>query len=100
MKKTKFDLISGSLTKKQLFYLLNQSIENNHNVVINMLGIEIQSLTIDLLKEFYSKFEQLNKSFILVSNNNLKEWGGVVIPTIQEAEDYIEMEEIQRKLKF
>lgn len=54
-----------------------------------------------MLKEFKLKFEEIDKSFILVSSKReWKKWDDLVISTFQEAKDCLEMEEVQRQLKY
>lgn len=75
---------------------------DKHNVAINLLSY--QKLQKEEMMGFLeiSKIHQINnKSFVLVSNavniNELPE-EIVVVPSLQEAEDLIQMDEIQRDL--
>tara|TARA_B100000214_G_scaffold243909_1_gene178832 strand:+ start:5324 stop:5629 length:306 start_codon:yes stop_codon:yes gene_type:complete len=65
---------------------------------------DVREVSIELLKKVKNKFvkfdqtiSNLNGSFVIVSkfsfDNDLK-----IVPTIQEAYDYIEMEEIEKQL--
>jgi len=102
MNKVSFALVENIQSEKKLINLLNSLLKKKENIIIDFNEkIEVKPSTISLLKEFELKFEQIDKSFILVSaNNKLQKWADVVIPTIKEAQDYLEMEEIQRQLKF
>ena len=102
MNKVSFALVEDIHSEKKLINLLNALLKKKENIIIDLNNkIDVKSSTISLLKEFELKFEQIDKSFILVSaNNELQKRVDVVVPTIKEAQDYLEMEEIQRQLKF
>lgn len=102
MNKVSFALVEDIQSEKKLINLLNALLKKKENIIIDLNNkIDVKSSTISLLKEFELKFEQIDKSFILVSaNNELQKRVDVVVPTIKEAQDYLEMEEIQRQLKF
>jgi len=102
MKNLSFTLIENIKSENKLIKLLNVLLNKKENIIIDFYTQkELQPSTISLLKEFKLKFEQIDKSFILVSaNNKLQKWADVVVPTVKEAQDYLEMEEIQRQLKY
>jgi hypothetical protein len=56
-----------------------------------------------LFQKISDEFKEVNKSFVVVTNslnaNELPE-EIMIVPTLQEAEDIIEMEEIERELGF
>ena len=74
------------------------------NLIIDLLDYQLMSLN-DLLffQKISDEFKEVNKSFVVVNNslnaNELPE-EMMVVPTLQEAEDIIEMEEIERELGF
>ena len=69
------------------------------NYIADLSGVELA--TIDLVKNNFVKFGALikkgNGSFIIVSDINFDENLNIV-PTLQEAYDFIDMEEIERQL--
>ena len=76
----------------------------DQNLIIDF--IESKDFTLNDLSKFISisnSHRELNKSFVIVSDalnpNELPE-DMIVVPTLQEAEDLIEMEEIERELGF
>jgi len=84
-------------------YLENHAYEQfkNKNVVINLL--KYKHLTLKELLTFLqlsNKHRQQNKSFIIVNDalnaNDIPEELAVV-PTLREAEDYIQLDELQRE---
>jgi hypothetical protein len=74
------------------------------NLIIDLLDNKLISLK-DLLlfKNISDAHKEANKSFVIVNDalnaNSLPE-EIMVVPTLQEAEDMIEMEEIERELEF
>ncbi len=72
------------------------------NMIIDLL--DFSELTSDLLKLFLKLIvicQKSNNSFVIVNNHiNLNEVSGeiMVVPTIQEAKDIVEMEIIEREL--
>ena len=74
------------------------------NLIIDLLDNKLMSLK-DLLlfQNISDKYKEANKSFLVVTNslnaNELPE-EIIVVPSLQEAEDIIEMEEIERELGF
>ena len=74
------------------------------NLIIDLLDNKLMSLK-DLLlfQNISDKYKEANKSFVVVTNsfnpNELPE-EIMIVPTLQEAEDIIEMEEIERELGF
>lgn len=76
----------------------------DQNLIIDF--IESNDFALEDLSKFKSisnLHRELNKSFVIVSGalnpNELPE-DMIVVPTLQEAEDLIEMEEIERELGF
>lgn len=74
------------------------------NVVVDLLKVD--DLSLDDIKLFLAlakEFKKSKKSFVLVANQiNLNKVPASinVVPTVLEAEDLIEMEEIERDLGF
>ena len=76
----------------------------NENIIINLTSLK-QLRTPDVIEflEISNKHRQANHSFVLVSNKmNLDDIPDelIIVPTLQEAYDVIEMEEIERDLGF
>ncbi len=76
----------------------------NENIIINLTSLK-QLRTLDVIEflEISNKHRQANHSFVLVSNKmNLDDIPDelIIVPTLQEAYDVIEMEEIERDLGF
>ena len=74
------------------------------NLIIDLLDNKLMSLK-DLLlfKNISDAYKVANKSFVIVNdalNANSLPKEIIVVPTLQEAEDMIEMEEIERELEF
>ena len=74
------------------------------NLIIDLLDNKLMSLK-DLLlfQNISDAHKEANKSFVIVNDalnaNSLPE-EIMVVPTLQEAEDMIEIEEIERELEF
>tara|TARA_B110000908_G_C10130501_1_gene391945 strand:+ start:539 stop:874 length:336 start_codon:yes stop_codon:yes gene_type:complete len=74
------------------------------NLIIDLLDNKLMSLK-DLLlfQNISDAYKVANKSFVIVNDalnaNSLPE-EIIVVPTLQEAEDMIEIEEIERELEF
>ena len=74
------------------------------NLIIDLLDYQLMSFN-DLLlfQKISDEFKEVNKSFVVVTNslnaNELPE-EIMIVPTLQEAGDIIEMEEIERELGF
>ena len=74
------------------------------NLIIDLLDYQLMSFN-DLLlfQKISDEFKEVNKSFVVVTNslnaNELPE-EIMIVPTLQEAQDIIEMEEIERELGF
>jgi len=74
-----------------------------HNIVLDLTS---SSIDLSNLKEFFElnkMFKKQKKSFVLVIENidyNSVPSKIIVVPTLQEAHDIIEMEEIERDLGF
>ena len=74
------------------------------NLIIDLLDNKLMSLK-DLLlfQNISDAHKEANKSFVIVNDalnaNSLPE-EIIVVPTLQEAEDMIEIEEIERELEF
>ncbi len=83
--------------------LMSNQLEEK-NLIIDLL--EYKSMSIEDLSIFQNisnTHREANNSFVIVNDNlNLNELPEemVVVPTIQEAADLIEMEEIERELGF
>lgn len=86
------------------------SIESNYtksyvmrNLVIDLSNSE-EDLDEDIFEELAIKhMEEANKSFVIVAPDvdfNAFDGDLIVVPTLQEAFDLIEMDEIQRDLEF
>ena len=88
----------SEFTKK--FSVLHERFKEN-NVILQLKDNATSS--IDILVSISKIHRQLNQSFVVVSpqlNQNDFEDDFIVVPTLQEAHDYIEMELIQRDLGF
>ncbi len=88
---------------------INQQYESNyttHNLIIDLshLGTNVSEEGIELFEELAIRhMEDANKSFVIVvSDIDFNEFDGdlIIVPTLQEAHDLIEMDEIQRDLGF
>ena len=76
----------------------------NENIIINLTSLK-QLRAIDVIEflQISNNHRQANHSFVLVSNKiNLDDIPDelVIVPTLQEAYDVVEMEEIERDLGF
>ena len=78
-----------------------ESIKND-NIIINLFSIK--SISFDGINEFLrvsKKYKLANRSFVIVTDkiayDNAPN-GITIVPTLQEAHDLIEMEEIERDL--
>lgn len=73
------------------------------HLIINLLGVPVSLPALESFEEAIEEHRGRNKSFVLVhdqySYDELPETLPVV-PTVQEAHDLIEMEEIERDLGF
>ena len=74
------------------------------NLIVDLLDYQLMSLNdLSFFQKISDEYKEANKSFLVVTNslnaNELPE-EIIVVPTIQEAEDIIEMEEIERELGF
>ena len=88
----------SEFTKK--FSVLHERFKEN-NVILQLKDSAMSS--IDSLVSISKIHRQLNQSFVVVSpqlNQDDFEDDFIVVPTLQEAHDYIEMELIQRDLGF
>ncbi len=76
----------------------------NHNLILDISKDDSVLLNdIKLFSDLSKKHKKLKKSFVLVANGvdfNKVSVKLVVVPTLQEAHDIIEMEEIERDLGF
>lgn len=76
----------------------------NDNIIVNLTSLD--KISLNEIVEFLqisNKHRSSKKSFVIVSNKiNLDDIPDelVVVPTLQEASDIIEMEEIERDLGF
>jgi len=85
----------------------NNSIENIElskgvrNFIADLNGVNIEVLEIikNNLIKFAKAVSKDNGSFVVVSNISFDDSLSIV-PTLQEAQDFIEMEEIERQLEF
>jgi hypothetical protein len=92
---------------KKIIFLLKPLLTTqlkNKNLIIDLLDYQLMSLN-DLLlfQKISDEFKEVNKSFVVVTNSlNASELPEeiVIVPTLQEAEDIIEIEEIERELGF
>ena len=89
-----------SLTEKNDFTHIAKK-NNVKNFIANLNGV---SLDIILgIKDKFITFDQnisnIGGSFVVVSEFSFDD-KLIIVPTLQEAYDYIEMEEIERQLKF
>ena len=88
------------ISKENDFSKLNAS-KSFRNFIADLSGVDFN--TINLLKDKFITFEKLvceNKgSFVIVYNFDFDENLNIV-PTLQEAYDFIDMEEIERQLEL
>ena len=73
--------------------------ENCHHLILNLQEIELTNAT--LLSKFATFGKKLvgTNSFVMVSTQFLNsEWN--IVPTLKEAFDIIELEDIERQLNF
>ena len=88
------------ISDKNDFSKLNLS-KNVNNFIADLSDVDIS--VIDLLKDKFITFEKIvykNKgSFVIVCSINFDEDLNIV-PTLQEAYDFIDMEEIERQLEL
>jgi hypothetical protein len=92
---------------KNFIFLLKPLLSNqlkDKNLIIDLLDYQLMSLNdLSFFQKISDEYKEANKSFLVVTNslnaNELPE-EIIVVPTIQEAEDIIEMEEIERELGF
>jgi len=75
--------------------------EGVRNFIADLNGVNIEMLEIikNNLIKFANAVSKDNGSFVVVSNVSFDESLNIV-PTLQEAQDFIEMEEIERQLEF
>ena len=86
------------LSEKNDFSKINSTKETK-NFIADLTNVELS--VIDIVKEKFIKFDEIiynNKgSFVIVSLINFNDALNIV-PSLQEAYDFIEMEEIERQL--
>ena len=86
------------LSEKNDFSKINSTKETK-NFIADLTNVELS--VIDIVKEKFTKFDEIiynNKgSFVIVSLINFNDDLNIV-PSLQEAYDFIEMEEIERQL--
>jgi len=86
------------LSEKNDFSKINSTKETK-NFIADLTNVELS--VIDIVKEKFIKFDEIiynNKgSFVIVSLINFNDDLNIV-PSLQEAYDFIEMEEIERQL--
>lgn len=75
---------------------------SDKNIIIDLLEFDEFSLEkLSLFSELATIFRKYNNSFVIVNNQiNLNEipYDILVVPSLQEAEDIVEMETIEREL--
>jgi len=97
------------IKKNTLVFSLSENTDFNkidvdsdvRNFIADLTNVSLE--TIKLVKDKFITFEKnikkMNGSFVIVSdinfNNDL-----IIVPTIQEAYDYIELEEIEKQLNI
>ena len=85
----------------------NNSFENStvsdsvHNFIADFSAVDINTLQSikNNLTKFGASVSKNKGTFVVVSNYSFDETLNIV-PTLQEAQDFIEMEEIERQLEF
>lgn len=94
------NIVVFKISDKNDFSKLNFS-KNVNNFIADLSDVDIT--VIDLLNYKFVKFEKIvyeNKgSFVIVCSVNFNEELNIV-PTLQEAYDFIDMEEIERQLEL
>ena len=92
------EIIVFRLSEKNDFSKINSTKETK-NFIADLTNVELS--VIDIVKEKFIKFDEIiynNKgSFVIVSLINFNDDLNIV-PSLQEAYDFIEMEEIERQL--
>lgn len=85
---------------------LDSIIENytNQNLIVDLSELDMTSINFNLFKDIYQRFKKNKKTLVLVLNdtfdfNQLPQYI-IATPTLQEAHDLIEMDEIERDLGF
>ena len=104
---TFIEITSESKSIKEYISLLKTEISSKYqknNIVVNLLNVKSFYLE-DLLLflEVSNSHRSNNKSFVIINdaiNPDSIPDEIVVVPSLQEAEDIIEMEEIERELGF
>ena len=75
----------------------------NNNVIVNLTALRLIGIE-DIIKflQISNSHRASKQSFVIVSKVAIKEYLNeiIVVPTLQEAYDIIEMEEIERSLGF
>lgn len=79
----------------------NQSIALDKNVVL-VVNESIDENNVSVFESFASKIKQNNQSIVIVAPTTIgeEEQSIAIVPTVQEALDFIQMEEIERDLGF
>ena len=82
----------------------NFSTFQNHNLIIDVCDTELSDAEVSLFNGLNEKQKSNKKSFVVVFENadfnELGEDQMIIVPSLQEAHDIIEMEEIERDLGF
>lgn len=94
-------IISNSNIEKVIIEIENSSIENTIVDISTISNLSIKEINTFL--PFAKSYKKNKKSFIIVATNidfNKVSDKISVVPTLQEAHDMIEMEEIERDLGF
>lgn len=73
------------------------------NIVIDLSRVQVTEDELLLLAPLAEAHIEANQSFVVVADINFSDWEEdalIVVPTLQEAHDLIEMDEIGRDLGF
>lgn len=73
------------------------------NIIIDLSRVQLSEKDLLLLGDVAIAHIESNHSFVIVADINFSDWdedGLIVVPTLQEAHDLIEMDEIGRDLGF
>lgn len=101
-KKDDYTLASVDATFDELKQNLD-ALESNHLVIEVSENLNIDDAIISLLLELATSFKQNGMSFVVIKSGiDIDDFPETlnIVPTLQEAEDVLEMEAIERDLGF
>lgn len=101
------------IEKKEIYNIVRSSDENiiqtlvlmakdlsNQNLILDLSNIKTENIDFKPFKNIFSDFQKNNKSLVLVLDTDFNNLPSYIIatPTLQEAHDLVEMDEIERDL--